>query len=85
MIDEKCKVVEHTDIGAGYRYLVLEAPQMAAELVPGQFVHVKVPALEASALRRPFSVFDAEDGKVTVLYKTDVVRLRLTPSRRATR
>ena len=70
MIDEKCKVVEHTDIGAGYRYLVLEAPQMAAELVPGQFVHVKVPALEASALRRPFSVFDAEDGKVTVLYKT---------------
>ena len=70
MIDEKCKVVEHTDIGAGYRYLVLEAPQMAAELVPGQFVHVKVPALEMSALRRPFSVFDATDGMVVILYKT---------------
>ena len=70
MIDEKCKVVSHEDIGSGYRYLVLEAPQMAAELVPGQFVHVKVPALEPSALRRPFSVFDAADGQVTVLYKT---------------
>ena len=70
MIDESVKVVEHVEIGAGYRYLVLAAPQMAARLQPGQFVHVRVPALETSALRRPFSVFDAEDGKVTVLYKT---------------
>ena len=70
MINEKCVVAEHVEIGAGYRYLVLEAPQMAAELVPGQFVHVRVPALEASALRRPFSVFDADSGRVTVLYKT---------------
>jgi dihydroorotate dehydrogenase electron transfer subunit len=70
VIDEKCKVLEHTEIGGGYRYLVLEAPKIAAELEPGQFVHVKVPSLEESALRRPFSVFDAEDGKVTILYKT---------------
>ena len=70
MIDEKCKVVSHEETGPGYRYLVLEAPKMAAELQPGQFVHVRVPALEKSALRRPFSVFDAEDGKVTILYKT---------------
>lgn len=70
VIDEKCTVLRHEEIGNGYRYLVLEAPKIAAELEPGQFVHVKVPALEKSALRRPFSVFDAEDGKVTVLYKT---------------
>ena len=70
MINEKCRVVSHDEIGAGYRYLVLEAPQMAAERVPGQFVHVRVPALEPSALRRPFSVFDAAEGRVTLLYKT---------------
>jgi len=70
MIDEKCKVVSHDEIGSGYRYLVLEAPQLAADLVPGQFVHVRVPALEESALRRPFSVFDAEEGRITLLYKT---------------
>jgi len=69
MIDEKCRVVSHDEIGAGYRYLVLEAPQMAADLMPGQFVHVRVPALERSALRRPFSVFDADNGLVTLLYK----------------
>jgi len=70
MIDERTKVVEHVEIGSGYRYLVLKAPQLAADLVPGQFVHVKVPSLETSALRRPFSVFDAENGRVTLLYKT---------------
>ncbi len=70
MINERCEVVSHEEIGSGYRYLVLSAPQMADGLRPGQFVHVRVPALEASALRRPFSVFDAADGRVTVLYKT---------------
>jgi dihydroorotate dehydrogenase electron transfer subunit len=68
-INERCRVVSHSDAGPGYKFLVLDAPRLAAELQPGQFVHVKVPTLEASALRRPFSVFDAEDGKVTILYK----------------
>lgn len=70
LFDESTKVVSHEEIGNGYRYLVVEAPKIAMSLVPGQFVHVKVPSLEKSALRRPFSVFDAEDGKVTILYKT---------------
>jgi len=70
MFDEKCKIITHEEIGGGYRYLTVEAPRLAEALEPGQFVHVKVPSLEASALRRPFSVFDAADGKVTILYKT---------------
>ena len=71
LADEAAKVVRHSAAGPGYRFLVLCAPRIAAALVPGQFVHVKVPGLEASALRRPFSVFDAdaESGEVTVMYK----------------
>ena len=71
LIDEEAKIVSHEAAGPGYRFLVVAAPKLAAELVPGQFVHVKVPALEASALRRPFSVFDADPaaGTVTVMYK----------------
>ena len=69
MLNENCKVLEHTDIGAGYRYLALEAPQIVAAAVPGQFVHVKVPALEMSALRRPFSIFNAEGMILELLYK----------------
>ncbi len=69
--DEEAVIVSHDEAGPGYRYLVMRAPALAASLVPGQFVHVKVPGLEASALRRPFSVFDAvpESGEVTVMYK----------------
>ena len=71
VIDEETKIVSHEPAGPGYRFLVVSAPKLAAALVPGQFVHVKVPGLEASALRRPFSVFDADPdaGTVTVMYK----------------
>jgi dihydroorotate dehydrogenase electron transfer subunit len=67
--DEKTVVASHEDIGNGYRRLVLEAPQIVASVQPGQFVHIKVPALEASALRRPLSVLDACDGKLHLLFK----------------
>ena len=69
--NEKCTIKTHEDAAPGYRMLVLAAPQIAAAATPGQFVHVKVPSLEDSALRRPFSIFDADAsaGTVTVLYK----------------
>ncbi|MBP5285146.1 MAG: dihydroorotate dehydrogenase electron transfer subunit [Kiritimatiellae bacterium] len=70
MIEEKCKVASHDDAGGGYRYLAIEAPRIAAQAQPGQFVHVRIPALETSALRRPFSIFDADDGMLVILYKT---------------
>lgn len=66
---EKTEIVAHNDAGPGYRFLVLDAPRLASALTPGQFVHVRVPRLEPSALRRPFSVFDADDGRVTLMYK----------------
>jgi len=70
MLDEQCEVLVHEDIGSGYRYIVFAAPQIVAVAEPGQFVHVRVPGLEMSALRRPFSICNAADGKLTLLYKT---------------
>ena len=70
MIDEKCKVIEHRELGSGYRFISFDAPKIAEGAIPGQFVHVRVPALEASALRRPFSIFNAEEGRLELLYKT---------------
>ncbi len=70
MVDEVCKVIEHEDIGSGYRRILFDAPSIAAAAQPGQFVHLRVPALEASALRRPFSIFNAGDGRLELLYKT---------------
>lgn len=64
-------VLSHRAAGAGCRMLVLHAPEAAAAAVPGQFVHLRVPALEKSALRRPFGVCDADPaaGSLSVLYK----------------
>ena len=70
MVNESCKVVEHIDIGSGYRQIAFDAPKIANSAQPGQFVHVRVPALEPSALRRPFSIFNAEEGRLELLYKT---------------
>ena len=70
MTNEKCRVVSHREIGSGYRYIEFEAPEIAASATPGQFVHVRVPSLEKSALRRPFSIFNAEGGRLELLYKT---------------
>ncbi len=67
--NETCRVLEHVDAAPGYRFLVLAAPKIAAAVTAGQFVHVRVPGLEKTALRRPFSVFDGGDGKLTLLYK----------------
>ena len=70
-VNERCRIVQNVDIGPGYKLLSVSAPAIAAKAVPGQFVHVKVPSLEASALRRPFSIFDADpaEGILSVLYK----------------
>ncbi len=70
MTNEKCKVVGHRELGFGYRHIIFDAPKIAAAAMPGQFVHVRVPGLEKSALRRPFSIFNAQDGRLELLYKT---------------
>lgn len=64
-------VLAREDRGAGYCLLRFSAPDVAAAAAPGQFVHLRVPALEPSALRRPFSLcdVDAAAGTVAILYK----------------
>ncbi len=69
MQQENGKVLEHVDIGNGYRCLTISAPTVCERVRPGQFIHLRVPGLEGSALRRPFSLYRAEDGCISVLYK----------------
>ena len=69
--NEAAAVLEHADCGPGYRRLVLMTPGLAAAARPGQFAHLRVPGLEATALRRPISIFDADahEGRLEFLYK----------------
>ena len=70
MMDVASKVLRQTPLTAGYWQLELEAPALAGQALPGQFVHVRVPGLEQVSLRRPFSIFGAQDGVLKILYKT---------------
>lgn len=66
---ESAKVLEHVPVQGDYRLLTLASPVIAAKAQAGQFVHLRVPDLEASVLRRPFSIYRAETGRLGILYK----------------
>ena len=70
MTQQDAIVVEHQPIQGGYQLLVMRAPAVAAQVRPGQFVHVRVPHLGESVLRRPFSVFKADSEQLAILYKS---------------
>ncbi len=62
-------IEKHTAMRGGYRKLVLHAPEIAPLVKPGQFAHLRVPNLRDRLLRRPFSIFKAEDEYLTIIYK----------------
>jgi len=66
---EAATVLEHRDFGSGYNLLVFDVPCVASKVVPGQFIHLRIPRLEGSVLRRPFSIFKADATTLSVLYK----------------
>ncbi|HMO05484.1 MAG TPA: dihydroorotate dehydrogenase electron transfer subunit [Kiritimatiellia bacterium] len=69
MYQENAEVLEHEAIQGGYNLLIMRSPNIAPAVKPGQFVHVLVPHLGESILRRPFSVFRAEGDRLAILYK----------------
>lgn len=71
MHDIDATILDIRTLPGNYAVLTLDAPAIAAEARPGQFVHVRVPTLEPSRLRRPFSIYDADPaaGRLWILYK----------------
>lgn len=66
---EVARILSQTPLGAGFNMLDLEAPLTAETARPGQFIHVQIPNLHGSVLRRPFSLFAAHGATLRVLYK----------------
>lgn len=69
MIQEKGKVLEVSRICNDYRLIRISCPRIVAEARPGQFVHILVPRLDGSVLRRPFSIYSAESGILSIIFK----------------
>jgi dihydroorotate dehydrogenase electron transfer subunit len=53
-----------------YFRLALRAPQITPLIQPGQFAHVRVLPMKEALLRRPFSIFQVEGDRFTILYKS---------------
>jgi dihydroorotate dehydrogenase electron transfer subunit len=68
----RCRVLEHAERAPGIHRLALDAPDIACQAEPGQFVHVLcTPSGYDPLLRRPFSVHyaDPEAGKIVIVYE----------------
>jgi len=57
-IDVAARVIANRPLSSDYNVLALDAPAIAREAAPGQFVMVKPGAGHDPLLRRPFSVFE---------------------------
>jgi len=64
-------ILDHVEVAAHVREIVLYAPELAEGVYPGQFVHVLCGNLYDPLLRRPFSIHDADpsSGRVSLLYE----------------
>lgn len=70
-IQETATILSNHLVRGLYYRMDLKAPQIAASVRPGQFVHLRVPGIVHRVLRRPFSVCDVDlsAGSVTLVYK----------------
>ena len=69
MKQEKTTVLEHHNFQGDYRILRLSAPVVGPLVQPGQFLELQVPRLGERILRRPFSIYQADEFGVAILYK----------------
>ena len=71
LINEVSRIVSNEPVGPRLHLMVLKAPEIAVTVLPGQFVHVKLPRMDDHILRRPFSIYaaDAQAGTVDILYQ----------------
>ncbi len=68
-----CPIVVNAWVNDEYKYLEVSAPPIALAAVPGQFFHLRCPAVgeDQPFLRRPMSVYhiDRAGGRMAFLYK----------------
>ena len=66
---EQAIVQEHERFTDDYKLLKMKTPAIGPRVKPGQFIHLRVPHMNETVLRRPFSIFKADEEGVSILYK----------------
>ena len=63
------RIVSHIRLSESHFQLVLQAPAIARQAVPGQFVQVQVTPVYHPLLRRPFSIQQVRRGTISLFYR----------------
>lgn len=70
MYEETVTILANERDTDAYFRLLVRAPLIAPQVLPGQFVHVRISPLREALLRRPFSIFQVTGDTFSLLYKT---------------
>lgn len=70
MFNEKCEVLQNSQLAANIYEMKLKTDKIAKSTMPGQFIHIKVNTGLYPLLRRPISInkTDITEGIVTIVY-----------------
>jgi dihydroorotate dehydrogenase electron transfer subunit len=68
MLTEQATVIYHKKLSKDYSMLRFVSPEISAQSQPGQFVHIRIPTIESTALRRPFGIFKAYNEQIEIVY-----------------
>ncbi len=65
-------IIQQQQVGDDLYLMKFLSPAIAGEAKPGQFVHIRAGGFQDPLLRRPISLFDADQakGEITLFYRT---------------
>jgi dihydroorotate dehydrogenase electron transfer subunit len=71
VLERTGEVISNTPLTDRLFEVVIRVEDIPVALLPGQFIHVRIPGMEGHILRRPFSVYhrDLEASTIGVLYQ----------------
>lgn len=67
--DEIVTIIENKKVNGKYFKLAFNSSRLSSQVVPGQFLHMKISPSNDPFLRRPFSYYRVTGQKVEVLYE----------------
>ncbi len=69
MFQVKVKILYNKKIKGNYFHLVIQAPKITKESLPGQFLNIKVNDADEPLLRRPLSIHRVRGANIELLYE----------------
>ncbi len=67
--DLPTEVISNEPVAESHYLLRCACPEIAANALPGQFIHVLIPQDSGLLLRRPFTIYTVEGDQITMLYQ----------------